>query len=183
VETPPELGLAPLRATALDGRREGEVLLTGRAATPRRVLAEMSEATEVELHVHGWVNLGLPEASLLVLAPEADGQYALTAADVRRQHLRRAPFVVLGACHSAHTPARLHEIWSLPMAFLEAGARAVLASPEALPDIEAQTFLDEVQRRVRGGEPPALALRNERMEQLGAGAGAAPWVRRILLFE
>lgn len=182
VEAPASLDLPRLRSWELSGAASPRrVELTGAAATPSRLLAELAEATEVEIHAHGLVNLGVSDASLLVMAPEVDGRYALTAGEVRRQKLRGAPVVVLGACQAARTAPYLHAPWSLPIAFAEAGARAVLASPINIPDAEAGPFFERVMERIRAGAPAALALRDERMRALAAQPGS--WVKTVVVFE
>ncbi|WP_163997812.1 CHAT domain-containing protein [Pyxidicoccus caerfyrddinensis] len=182
VEAPASLNLPRLRSWELSGAASPRrVELTGAAATPSRLLAELADATEVEIHAHGLVNLGVSDASLLVMAPEADGRYALTAGEVRRQKLKGAPVVVLGACQAARTAPYLHAPWSLPVAFAEAGARAVLASPIDIPDAEAGPFFERVMERIRAGAPAAIALRDERMRALGARPDS--WVKTVVVFE
>ncbi|WP_164017745.1 CHAT domain-containing protein [Pyxidicoccus trucidator] len=182
VEAPASLNLPRLRGWELSGAASARrVELTGAAATPSRLLAELVDATEVEIHAHGLVNLGVSDASLLVMAPETDGRYALTAGEVRRQKLKGAPVVVLGACRAARTAPYLHAPWSLPIAFAEAGARAVLASPIDIPDAEAGPFFERVMERIRAGAPAAIALRDERMRALAARPDS--WVKTVVVFE
>ncbi|MCE9668146.1 CHAT domain-containing protein [Myxococcus stipitatus] len=157
------------------------VELRGAAATPSRVLREMADAREIELHTHGLLSPELADASLLVLAPEEDGQYALTAAQVRSQSLSGAPLVLLAACGAARTAPFLHESVSLPVAFIEAGARTVLAATTDIPDSAGQ-FFEAVRKRVRAGERPSKALRDERLAWL-AREPAAAWPAHVLLFE
>lgn len=183
VEAPASLNLPRLRSWELAGGAPSprRVELTGVAATPSRLLAELADATEVEIHAHGLVNLGVSDASLLVLAPEQDGRYALTAGEVRRQKLKGAPVVVLGACRAATTAPYLHAPWSLPVAFTEAGARAVIASPIDIPDAEAGPFFERVMERIRSGTPAAVALRDERLRVLSAQPES--WVKTVIVFE
>ena len=199
---PASLGLARLDAWSKPGHDErGRVELSGAAATPSRVLGEMGTATEIEIHAHGFVDLGLSDASLIALSPEpggerggepggepggasggeAAGSWALSAAQIRKQRLAGNPLVLLAACHAATGAAQFHAPWSLPVAFLEAGARAVLASPAEIPDAQARGFFDAVEQRVRGGQEPAAALRDERMTFRARTGGQ--WVDVVLLFE
>ena len=181
VASPASLGLPRLNSWSLpaeDSLRRVE--LTGAAATPSRLLAELAEATEVAIHAHGLVNLGVSDASLLVMAPEAGGRYALTAGEVRRQKLKGAPVVLLGACRAARTAPYLHAPWSLPVAFAEAGVRAVIASPIDIPDAEAGPFFARVMQRIRAGTPAAVALREERMRVLSTQPDS--WVKTIVVF-
>jgi hypothetical protein len=179
VEPPPGLALAPLAPWT--SAAPGDTLLTGAMATPGRVLEAMTSATQVEIHAHGLINLDVSDASLLVLSPEADGRYALTAADLRERRLQGAPLVILAACRAAHTAPSYHEPFSLPVAFLTAGARAVLAATVDVPDAQAGPFFEAVQRRIRAGQPVARALRDERVAWLQKSG--SDWVKAVLAFE
>ncbi|RYZ38583.1 MAG: CHAT domain-containing protein [Myxococcaceae bacterium] len=182
VDAPPALGLPRLSPMArpehLDPWR---VTLEGARATPSRVLEALATATEVEIHTHGLFSPEVSDASLLVLSPEPDGRYALTADQVRARKLSGAPLVLLAACGAAHTAPFPHESFSLPVAFIEAGARAVLAATVAIPDT-AGRFFNAVRDRIRTGVLPSVALRDERRQWLSASPDAT-WVRDVLLFE
>ncbi|MCP3100110.1 CHAT domain-containing protein [Myxococcus sp. K15C18031901] len=182
VAAPRSLGLeqlSPLESPRVPDPLRAE--LRGAAATPSRVLREMVDAGEIEIHAHGLFSPELSDVSLLVLAPEDDGQYALTAAQVRGQRLTGAPLVLLAACGAARSAPFLHEAVSLPVAFIEAGARTVFAATTDIPDT-AGRFFEAVRERVRAGERPSKALRDERLAWLSREP-AATWPAHVLLFE
>ncbi len=157
-------------------------LLSGSEATPSQVLSRMSDATEIEIHAHGISDPALSDASLVVLSPEGNGRYALTADVVRRQRLAGAPLVFLAACSAGRLASTTtHEPFSLPAAFIDAGARAVLASTVDIPDA-AGRFFDGVRQRIRAGSLPALALRDERQKWLARDSRNA-WTQHVLLVE
>ncbi|MBJ6760019.1 CHAT domain-containing protein [Myxococcaceae bacterium JPH2] len=179
VDAPPELGLPPLgiwRSSAQD-----VTLLSGAEATPGRVLESMADATEIEIHAHGLVNPSLSEASLLVLSPESGGRYALTAGEVRAARLHGQPLVILGACRAARSAPWMYERFSLPTAFIEAGARTVLAATVDVPDAEAAPFFDAVRGRIAKGQPAAIALRDTRLEWMARAPST--WARSVLVFD
>jgi len=178
VDPPPALGLPHLPEWKHPEPSDSFVVLSGAAATPERVLAEMENATEIDFHVHGLVDLGVADASLLVLSPGADGRYALTAKQVRSARLRGRPLVVLAACHAAEGMPNRLQPWSLPVAFIAAGARAVFASPATLSDGEAEPFFASLRAAILAGKPAAAALRDARVQ-----AGASSSVQNVLLFE
>ncbi|HVE83671.1 MAG TPA: CHAT domain-containing protein, partial [Myxococcales bacterium] len=180
VEGPAELKLPRLAAWA-DVAQPGATTLAGGEATPQRVLAELADAGLVELHTHGLVDLGVSDASLLVLSPDASGRWALTAQDIRNQPLKGHPVVLLAACRAARVAPFFHQPWSLPRAFTDAGARAVIAAPVDLPDDEARQFFRGVVERLRRGSTAPVALRDERAQWLSQGRG--DWVRQVLVFE
>jgi hypothetical protein len=177
VEPPVTLGL-PRLATwqALTGRT-----LSGASATPERVLSAVAEAGEVVIHAHGLGSREAGDAAFLALSADASGRYALTAADVRATTLRGGPLVVLAACSASLGAPVFHEPWSLPAAFVFAGARAVIASTAPIPDREAAELFDGVRAAVAAGSPAAVALRDARARWLAAGRG--DWVKDLLVFE
>ncbi|AKQ64989.1 Tetratricopeptide repeat protein [Myxococcus hansupus] len=182
VEAPSALGLPRLPPLAPPSMKDPRrVELSGMQATPSRVLAAMEQASEVEIHAHGAFSPEMSDASLVVLAPETDGRYALSAAQVRALKLAQSPLVLLATCSAARAMPFLHESFSLPVAFIEAGAATVLASTEEIPD-SAGRFFEAVRERIRTGAPAALALRDERRTWLATQPGA-DWVHGILLFE
>jgi hypothetical protein len=181
VELPRDSSLKRLNPwTPTFGPDEQRLTLSGAEATPSRVLGAMRSATEIDLVAHGIIN-DYSDASYLLLAPEPDGP-ELSVPEVRTASLLGAPFVVLAACHAAHTSYAVHESFSLPAAFIEAGARGVLAATVEIPDREAETFFNAVRERIRSGTEPSLALRDERVQWLREGKGKA-WLDSVLLFE
>ncbi|HVG60988.1 MAG TPA: CHAT domain-containing protein [Hyalangium sp.] len=181
VELPAGIPLPRLNSwTPSFGPDEQRLTLSGTEATPSRVLGFMKNATEIDLVAHGIVS-DSADSSYILLAPEQDGP-ELGISKVRAATLQGAPFVVLAACHAAHTSYALHEPLSLPAAFIEAGARGVLAATVEIPDLEAQDFFNAVRERMRAGAPPASALRDERTRWRKEGKGAK-WLDSVLLFE
>jgi tetratricopeptide (TPR) repeat protein len=181
VELPPDTTLRRLNAwTPRFGPDERPVRLTGAEATPSRVLSAMKNATEIDLVAHGVLN-DSADASYLLLAPEPGGP-ELDDAEVRAAAFQGAPFVVLAACHAAHATYSVAAPLSLPAAFIEAGARGVLAATVQIPDLEAEAFFNAVRERMRSGTAPSLALREERMRWLREGKGEQ-WLDSVLLFE
>jgi predicted RNase H-like HicB family nuclease len=180
VEPPAALGLAHLAPWQSASRPE--VVLEGPSATPSRVLAELIDATFVEIHAHGIANGADSDASLVMLSPEPDGRYALTAGAICRQPLRGHPVVILAACHAAVAATYRHEASSLPAAFIAAGARAVIASTDTVSDSEAGAFFDDLNARIQQGASPAVALRDARVAWQTVHPAAA-WVSSLLVFQ
>jgi len=158
----------------------GAEIIRGAAATPDGVLAALARATYAELHVHGQVDLGVADASFLALSPGADDRWALTAAEVRTARLTAAPVIVLAACRAAEGAPFQHLRWSLPDAFLAAGARAVIAPTVDIPDDEAAEFFDALRTRLAAGDEPATALAALRRAYLAQGQ---PWAAGVILFD
>jgi hypothetical protein len=181
VEPPASLGLPPLASWRSSPSSDRGVTLVGAAATPARVLAELADATDVEIHAHGMLDAGDSDASFIALSPEQSGRWALTAADVAGVRMTGAPLVILAACEAARPAPRFHESWSLPAAFLAAGARSVIASPSPVEDVEVGPFFERVRARLAAGASVAAAVRDARLEWKRDHAGA--WVDDLLVFE
>ncbi|HZI15047.1 MAG TPA: CHAT domain-containing protein [Myxococcus sp.] len=183
VLAPRSLKLPALRAWSPPTPAEGVLtVLRGASATPARVLESLGDATEVQIHAHGIIDPAVADASVLVLSPAGDtGRFALTTEDLQGQRLQGHPVVLLAACHAAHTTAYFHENLGLPLAFVQAGARAVLAATQEIPDAEAADFFEPVLSRIRAGEPAARVLRDERQAWLRRHGST--WVQQVLLFE
>lgn len=178
VEPPARLGLPRL---ASHPSQPGAVMIRGPAATPAAVTRELAEATEIEIHAHGILDSDVADAAFLALSPDVDGQYALTAEVIRQQRLAGAPRVLLGACHGAYTTRFFHQPSSLASAFIEAGARTVIASPAPIPDADATVLIASLRQRLTAGQPAAAALRDERLRVTDAAARA--WLDQIVVFE
>lgn len=174
VAPPASLELAPLATWT----RSGDVI-SGAAATPSHVLAAIGGADDVVVHAHGIADRA--DASYLALSPDGDGRYALTAADVHAARFEHHPVVVLAACSAANAAPVLHERWSLPAAFVYAGARAVIAPAAPIPDSDAAAFFDDLRARIHAGADVAVALRDARVAWLASGRG--DWVRDVIVFE
>ncbi|MCP3165692.1 CHAT domain-containing protein [Myxococcus qinghaiensis] len=183
VASPPALRLPKLGAlTAPRVPDPWRVELRGGEATPSRVAREMADASEIEIHTHGLFSASLSDASMVVLAPDADGDYALSADRVRQTRLKHAPLVLLATCGAARTAPFPHESYSLPVAFISAGASAVLAASVEIPD-SAGAFFEKVRERIRAGTRPSVALRDARALWLREHPDDARWLSHVLLFE
>ena len=179
-EPPAELNLprlVPWRSSA-----PADVVLESTRATPANALAALADAGFVEIHAHGMMNAAVSDASFITLSADPDGHYALTASEIRARALRGRPIVVLAACHAGATASYRHEPWGLPAAFIEAGARAVIASPDVIADADAGAFFDALRLRTDRGTSPARALHDVRVEWLASHPEAA-WVRSLMVFQ
>ncbi|HEX8114763.1 MAG TPA: CHAT domain-containing protein, partial [Kofleriaceae bacterium] len=180
--TEPPASLGVPRLLPWQSSEAPDVRLEGAAATPSRALAEFTDATFIEVHSHGVADTTGADAAFLMLSPEPDGRYALTAAEIRQHPLRGRPIVILAACHAATTATYRHEAWSLPAAFVAAGARAVIASTDVIDDAAAGAFFDDMRARIEHGASPAVALRDVRVTWLASHPGAT-WVHSLMVFE
>lgn len=161
---------------AMHARVGFDVSLAGDAATPTATLAALTTATYAELHVHGVATATDDGAAFLALSPDAHGEFALRADAVRAAHFTGAPTIVLAACRASTVAPYLGRRWSLPDAFVAAGAGAVVAVDTPIDDATARTVFDELRRRVLGGEPV------ERVVAAIRATSSTPWVQRLMVF-
>ncbi len=172
---PPDASLPHLPAMAAPAV-SFDATLAGADATPARVLAALGDATYAELDVHGIAAATHTDAAYLALSPEPSGVYALRAGALRKAHFAGAPVVVLAACRAAQVAPLQRERWSLPDAFLAAGARAVIAADVEIPDAQARAVFDDLHRRIAAGTPIAQALAEVR-------AAHGDWASHLMLFQ
>jgi hypothetical protein len=181
VEPPAELNLPRLSARlTASGRSDEEVeILEGQAASPRNVLEKAAQANEIELHTHGIVDPEVSDVASLVLSGVDRQQALLLTSDLTPGSLRGHPGVMLGAC-TASLPATYGAMTrSLPLAFMQAGAAWVMASPSPIEDAEAPLFFENVWQRVRAGAAPVTALRDERRHPRW-GKPQSAWTRDVV---
>lgn len=193
VKPPVARGLAALRP--IDVGPPPVTLLRGAEATPSRIRKALAgEAAIVEFHTHGIVASSDDQdtrmgGAFLVVSPEPAGpdpdaprDYKITAESIVELRLDHHPIVVLAACDAARVGQYVDYPWGLPLAFLRAGASAVIASPEQLPDSDADAFFADLRVRLQRGAAPAEAVRDARAAAL-ARDPAQPWLDAVLVFE
>jgi hypothetical protein len=175
VAPPADLHLPALRP--FPGGPDAEVLSGGRA-TPTSVLAAMRTASLAIIVAHGVTDAAEPTAASLILSPDPEADYLLTASKVRAATLLGSPIVVLAGCDAGRVQVSA-EPWSLATSFLQAGARVVIAPTAPIPDDNANDVFRSLIDRIRAGADPADALAAERHHR----GAAAPWLSSIVIFE
>lgn len=133
--------------------------LAGSRAGRARVLAALPQHDYAIFACHGRWDPQHRNRSGLILA---NGEL-LTPADLAASNLGRCRLVMLGACESALSSIRTapDEHHGLPLAFLQAGVRAVAATFWPLFTTTANAIVNHTFREHRhGGAKPAAALRS-----------------------
>ncbi|WP_137991101.1 CHAT domain-containing protein [Streptomyces vilmorinianum] len=146
---------------------------TTTASGKRDLLDLLSARSHDVLHLacHGYFEPGLPGRSAVVLGR---GE-VLTASEVLGLNMR-VGLVTIGACESGLGALPLaEERLGLVRAFLQAGARSVLAALWPVDDLSAGLLLEDFYTRLRDGTPRAVALRQA---QLTLRTTTAQHVRR-----
>jgi hypothetical protein len=177
---PSSAGLAPLVSRTWPLPPAGpDALIRGAAATPEHVLAQITNATLIEIRSHA-ISPDPLDAPVLALSPGARS-WTLDAGQISKSTLKSAPVVVLADC-SGGVAARIeHQTWGLPLAFRTAGASAVIASLSPIPDRDAATFFDAVVAELKQGVSPASAVARVRAEKVRRVPTS--WVRNVVVFQ
>jgi CHAT domain-containing protein len=154
-------------ARAVASIYDGATLLMGAEASRVNFLNELPRADLVHFAGHAIADPDVPDFARLVLAPAAAHQDSLYAYQIAQLQLSRAPVVVLAACETAvgHT-SRSEGSISLARAFMQAGARDVIATLWAIDDASAQSLFVSMHRGLRRGDQPALAVQRAQLDML-----------------
>lgn len=157
----------------------GSKEVSGRDATPATVKAAAGDYDLLHFGVHGEARKGVGAASYLLLGGAAG---KLQVVDVLALPLKRAPLVVLSSCRGGGSSGdREHDGAGLPWAFLEAGARAVIATQEDLDDDVARVFSETFYFSLSSGGDVSTAFERavDRVENVWSREVAAAFVMYI----
>jgi CHAT domain-containing protein len=142
-------------------------VLTGSSATEANYKALSPKSGIIHLATHAIAADDQPFYSTLILTPDGKHQDDgfLQAYEIVRSPLQ-AKLVVLSACETARSPVGRGEgLVGLVSAFLQAGARAVLATQWSIDESTAELMATFYQA-MRGGQATAAALREAKLEIL-----------------
>lgn len=140
-------------------------LLTGKTASEDAVRSAIGRYRVVHFATHGLVSSDNPFDSYLALAPGADGDGKLTAADIQQLRLS-ADLVVLSACRSAGGSISGDGIIGLTRAFFTAGTPSILAALWDMADESAEHLLPRFYAEWQKGNDKGKALRAAQLSML-----------------
>jgi CHAT domain-containing protein len=170
-------GLRPLpsatrEAAAVAAMYPRGTLLTGPEATRARFIKAATGSSVIHFGGHAVSDVETPDRSALLLATDESKRSTLTAPEIARLELTRAPVVVLAACSTATgTAYQLEGTTSLSRAFLLAGASSVVGSLWGIEDDASEAFFIRFHGRLAAGDAPAEALRAAQLELLRSADG------------
>lgn len=127
-------------------------------ATETTVKQQMTQASLIHLATHGFFNETQPLQGALALAPTAQQDGLLTAAEITELSLR-AELVVLSACDTGRGRITGDGVIGLSRAFLGAGANSVVASLWQVSDESTATLMVAFYQQLAQGKTKAQALR------------------------
>jgi CHAT domain-containing protein len=158
--------LQPLRHAAAEADsvaaiHPGSRRLDDGRATPRSVVAALSEASLFHFAGHALGAASGLQGSRLLLAPETpNGDGNLTAEHIAGLRLPRLRLAILSACETlGRNQPGAYQFDGLAEAFLAAGAGGVIGSLWAVDDAGIIRLMTRLHRELAGGRPPAEALR------------------------
>lgn len=162
-------------------------LLLGHDATESALKREgLSNYRVIHMAVHALADSRYPDRSALVLArddPPEDG--LLQVREITRMHLS-ADLVTLSACQTGIGPTQGEAgVISLEQAFLNAGAKSVVASLWNVEDDATTRLMKAFYRNLAESEDKETALRNAKQEILDAYPNISPyyWAGFVLVGE
>lgn len=182
----PALEAAAREARAIASLYSRSTLLLGRQATRERVLFESPNHRVIHLASHARSDSEAPERSKIALSCLGPEGPVEGSCDLYLEEVTSLPLcgqlVVLSACSTAGGPSVPGEgILGLPRAFLLTGASTVVASHWRVGDDSTANLMESFHRRLRGGESPASALRQAKLELIAHGAEMRQWAPFVVL--
>lgn len=181
-EAQPE-GLEPLRYVANEAGSVAKsyqrgALRSGKEIGPSEFLERAGDVDLVYFAGHARTDTTRPARSALLFESGHTEPAALTAFTIGTSRLASRPLVVLAACSTARGPIRRNEgTDSLASAFLQAGARGVVATLRDVSDVDGAVLFHAFHQHYVRGASPAEALRGAQLELLQrGGADSAPSV-------
>jgi tetratricopeptide (TPR) repeat protein len=166
---------AEIRAVsaALPGRA---LLLEGASATSKRLQDESPRWPVIHLAMHAVADTNDARRSRLILA---DGP--LPAPSIETLRLSPGTIVVLAACDTERGQQFTGEgVQSLSRAFLSAGASSVVAAQWPVDDNATRRFMSRFYLSLADGISIAGALRNAKLESIGANVAQRDWSAFVL---
>jgi CHAT domain-containing protein len=150
-------------------------LLTREAANPKAYqAANPGDYALIHFAAHAVANAESPLDSAVILSKSGD-DYKLYARDVM-SHRLKAELVTISACRSAGARSYAGEgLLGFTWAFLNAGARNVIAGLWEADDAATAELMEEFYARIAAGLSPAAALRQAKLRLLKGGRTRAPY--------
>lgn len=142
----------------LAGLYPKRVVMRGRGVVDRAVLRELQHADTVHFAGHGTFDPA-SGISRLVVWSEGGGATEIRPSEIANLDLSDLRLVVLAACESGKA-ARTPGFTNFSSAFKAAGAEAIVSARWELDDEWSSAAVIDLHRRVRSGEPVAVAFQN-----------------------
>ncbi len=162
--------------TSIGNLYEGATILSGGDATALRFLDALNGATMLHFGGHGENNTHVPRLSALIFAGEKGEDDSRVY--VHELLKRRVPLdlVILSACSTAQSRAGdARGSVTIARAFLDGGAKTVVATLRPVPDDAAALFSVRFHEALRNGSAPAAAVRAAQLHVRSRPRSGAAW--------
>lgn len=144
------------------------------AATEAEVKAALPQADIIHLATHGQFNSANPLQGALALAPDAQNDGLLTAAEILEQPLQ-ASLAILSACDTGRGRITGDGVIGLSRSFMAAGVPQVIVSLWQVPDAQtAELMIAFHEARLQGDRPPQ-ALRQAMLAAIATDPNPYYW--------
>ena len=171
-------GYAPLPNAAIEAQTIANLLATspliGSTATESQVKSQLAHADLIHLATHGRFDEAQPLQGAIALAPDAQNDGFLTAAEILDLPLQ-AHVVILSACDTGRGRITGDGVIGLSRSFMAAGVPRVVVSLWQVPDdTTAELMVAFHQQRLQTNDT-AQALRQAMLTQLEINPDPATW--------
>ena len=178
---PDDLDLAPLPgarsevSSSLEAAGAGLALFGDDASESRLRSGSLGDYAVIHFAVHALADATAPERSYVLLAADGEHDGAVHPADIAGLELDNA-LVVLSACSAASGEVVAGEgVLGLARAFLQAGARAVVATAAPIRDRDAMLLFTRIHANLAAGHRVDEAVALAQRSRIADGAPVEAW--------
>jgi CHAT domain len=163
-------------------RQLGGRALTGADATEEAIRELAPTARYLHVASHGWFEPTVPSWHALIVQPGESSDGMLTAWEVAELDLRAVRLVTLSACETAKLAVQPGDnIDGLPLAFLSAGARAVIGTQWEIETTVTRRFFEEFYAALGKNDDVRDAFRAAQLTVKGEFPEPGQWAAFYLL--
>ncbi|MEP6764792.1 MAG: CHAT domain-containing protein [Gemmatimonadaceae bacterium] len=159
----------------------GTVLQTGSHATETYVKQRASSFDVLHFATHAVVDEWSGATAALALSPTAADDGFLDSSEIAQMQLK-ASLVVLSACRTVGGEVIAGEgVRGLTSAFLQAGARSVIATGWRVNDRDVVPIVTSLYEQLSSGKPVGASLRSAQLDAIKRGVSPTAWGAFILV--
>lgn len=173
---------AQLEASEVAKGFKNATVLSGPKALKSKLVELCSGARILHLACHGRYDIEGSRSPYIRLAGETQADWTLTVADILRLRLRGLDLAFLSGCHTARAlQLGGDEMEGVHHAFLQAGARSVVACLWDIEDKATRSLVAGFYERLQAGVPKWVALRDTQLAFLRENPHPFYWAAFKLL--
>jgi CHAT domain-containing protein len=163
------------------GKTYGVVPAMASSSTESRLREAMTQAHVVHVAAHAMLNSAQPNFSRLLLAADGEHDGLVNVHELYGLDMGQLDLVVLSACHTQIGPLSAgDDVVGLHRAFLQAGAKSVIASLWPVDDESSALLMSRFHVLLRAGRGKAKALAEAQREVRKQFPNARDWAAFVL---